>query len=207
MSLRVLGAGVGRTGTRSLKVALAQLLDAPCYHMSEVFEHPEHIEVWRAAIAGQLPDWATLFAGYRAAVDWPAAAFWPELTAAYPDALVVLSVRPTLDWWRSAERTIFDLIERPPGSDLVAAEQASMANAMIAARFTPDYRDQRAACDAYEAHNGRVRSTLPPERLIEWSPGDGWDPLCAALDLPIPDEAFPHVNTTQEFRERRGLDT
>ncbi len=207
MSLRVLGAGVGRTGTRSLKLALTQLLDAPCYHMAEVFEHPEDIEVWRAATAGRMPDWAALFDGYRAAVDWPASAFWPELTAAYPDALVVLSVRPTADWWRSAERTIFDLIEQPPGSDLVAAEQAAMANALIAARFTPDYRDRRAACEAYEAHNRRVRETVPAERLLEWSPGDGWEPLCAALDLPVPDEEFPHVNTTREFRERRGLDT
>ena len=93
MTLRVVGAGLGRTGTLSLKVALERLLGAPCYHMSEVFAHPEHVGAWRDAARGRPPDWSALFAGYRAAVDWPAAAFWPELSAAFPDAIVVLSVR------------------------------------------------------------------------------------------------------------------
>jgi len=86
MTLRVVGAGLGRTGTNSLKVALEQLLGAPCYHMMEVFTHPEHIPDWHAAARGQMPDWHTLFAGYGAAVDWPAAAFWPEISAAFPGA-------------------------------------------------------------------------------------------------------------------------
>jgi hypothetical protein len=43
---------------------------------------------------------------------------------------------------------------------------------------------------------------VPPDRLIVWQPGDGWDPICSALELPVPDEPFPHVNTTREFVER-----
>src|SRR5262245_3217336 len=102
MSLRVVGAGLGRTGTMSLKIALERLLGAPCYHMIEVFQHPEHVAFWHEAALGRMPDWDQLFAGYAAAVDWPSAAFWPELMEAYPDALVVLSVRDTQSWWQSA---------------------------------------------------------------------------------------------------------
>src|SRR5690242_16311928 len=93
MTLRVVGAGLGRTGTHSLKLALEQLLGAPCYHMAEVFEHPEHVPLWDQATRGEMPDWDALFDGYGAAVDWPMAAFWREIGEAYPDALILLSVR------------------------------------------------------------------------------------------------------------------
>ena len=74
--LRVVGAGLGRTGTLSLKVALERLLGGACYHMAELFSHPEHVPLWHAAARGSMPDWHALFRGYRAAVDWPVASFW-----------------------------------------------------------------------------------------------------------------------------------
>ncbi len=73
MSLEVIGAGFGRTGTMSLKVALEELGFGPCYHMSEVFENPEHAGYWEAAREGRA-DWEKVFDGYRATVDWPGAA-------------------------------------------------------------------------------------------------------------------------------------
>jgi hypothetical protein len=79
MTLRVVGAGLGRTGTNSLKLALEQLLGGPCYHMFEVFGHPDSIPRWVDAVEGRPVDWDALMNGYRAAVDWPAAAFWREL--------------------------------------------------------------------------------------------------------------------------------
>src|SRR5579862_5982463 len=105
--MRVVGAGLGRTGTHSLKIALERLLGAPCYHMVEVFAHPEHVPAWRGAALGQMPDWHALFDGYAATVDWPSAAFWPELSEAFPETLVVLSVRDAEAWWQSASQTIF----------------------------------------------------------------------------------------------------
>jgi len=205
--LRVVGVGLGRTGTHSLKLALERLLGAPCYHMLETFDHPEHIKVWKAAIDGDLPNWNELFAGYQATFDWPAAAFWTDLIDAYPDAVVVLSVRPTAEWWRSASRTIFALIqnfelsiqEEPPRHPVVAA-QRQMSGALLRARFSQDFGDERAACEAYERHNEAVRLRVPAGRLVEWTPGDGWESICAALGLPVPEDAFPHTNTTDEFR-------
>ncbi|MGH9093961.1 MAG: sulfotransferase family protein [Acidimicrobiales bacterium] len=193
MVLRVAGAGVGRTGTESLKLALERLLGAPCYHMLEVIQR-QQFAPWSAAGRGELPDWDEVFAGYAAAVDWPAAAYWPEIAAAYPDAIVLLSTRTSAEeWYRSASATIFAIPDGPGDADVMAG---------IFGRFGADPRDPEAAMAAYEAHNQRVRDTVPSGRLVEWQPGDGWAPLCAALGLPVPDEAFPHVNTTAMFEQR-----
>ena len=199
MTLRVVGAGLGRTGTNSLKVALERLLGAPCYHMMEVFAHPEHIAVWHAAARGQMPDWRTLFAGFGAAVDWPAAAFWAELSAAFPDALVLLSVREPQAWWQSASETIFPSIRQQTGS-----EWHAMVDALFAARFTTAIDDPAATIAAFERHNARVRATVPAHRLLEWRAADGWAPLCAALGVPVPNEPFPHTNTRADWQARNG---
>jgi hypothetical protein len=206
VTLKVVGAGVGRTGSHSLKLALEQLLGGPCYHMFEVLAHPEHIAHWQLAADGGTPDWHQLFAGYRAAVDWPMASFWREIADAFPDAIVLLSVRPTDEWWRSADRTIWDISRRPLPPDPTMQAQMRMVRTLLAARFTPDWSEEGPSKEAYERHNAEVRASVPPERLVVWEPGDGWDPICDALGLPLPDAPFPHVNTTDEFRAMLSLD-
>lgn len=196
MSLRVVGAGLGRTGTLSLKLALERLLGGPCYHMMEVFAHPEHVAVWQAAARGRAVDWRALFSGYRAAVDWPAASFWPELMKLFPDALVLLSVRDADSWWRSAHDTIF------PASRQAPPEWRAMLDDIFAARFTSRLDDRDTCIAAFERHNTAVREGVPRARLLEWRASDGWDPLCAALGLPVPAEPFPRANTTEEFLTR-----
>jgi hypothetical protein len=109
MTLRMVGAGVGRTGTESLKLALEHLLGGRCYHMLEVLTHPESVMYWASAGRGEMPDWDQVFDGYVAAVDWPVAAYWPELSAAFPDAPVLLSTRASAEeWYRSASQTRAD---------------------------------------------------------------------------------------------------
>lgn len=205
MPLEIVGAGLGRTGTNSLKVALEQLLGAPCYHMIEVFGRPDDVAVWRRAIDGTPADWDALFTGYRAAVDWPVAAFWREIAAAYPAAPVLLSTRDPDAWWRSASSTIFE-ISREPATEEPFASQLRMTMDMLSRRFTPEWRDEDGAKDAYVRHNETVRAEVPAARLVEWRPGDGWEPLCTALAVPVPDEEFPHVNSTEDFRTMAGLD-
>jgi len=73
--LQVVGAGVSRTGTHSLKIALERLLGAPCHHMREIVATPEQIPGWIDAIEGRPVDWSVLLQDYRAVVDWPAASF------------------------------------------------------------------------------------------------------------------------------------
>jgi hypothetical protein len=207
MSLKVVGAGLGRTGTHSLKLALEQLLGAPCYHMLEVIGHLEYAQYWSDALDGKPVDWAQVMDGYAASVDWPAAAFWQELADANPDAIVLLSTRSSTDaWWKSANETIFE-ISRHAAADPSVAALVEMPQKLFTKRFTPNWTDPAAAKRAYEEHNARVRAAVPAQRFVDWQPGDGWDPICAALGLPVPSEPFPHVNTTADFRAMTGLDS
>jgi Sulfotransferase domain len=210
MALRVVGAGLGRTGTMSLQAALQQVLGGRCYHMGEVFGRPDDIPVWHAAVNGDQPDWSVFLADYDATVDWPACAFWRELADENPDALVLLSTRSSADaWWKSANDTIFQISRREPKADdpeFVGA-QLAMAADMFTNTFTPNWRDEHAAKRAYEEHNAAVRAAIEPARLVEWQPGDGWEPICSALSLPVPDDPFPHTNTTADFRAMTGMDS
>jgi hypothetical protein len=191
--VQVVGAGLGRTGTLSLKLALTRLLGGPCYHMLEVYPKPEHVAAWHAAAQGRMPDWKRLFDGYRATVDWPAASFWREISAAFPNALILLSLRDPESWWRSAHDTIFTHSREMHGP------WREMVDAFMAARFTPKLDDRAASIAAFERHNAEVRREAPRERLLEWRAGDGWAPLCQALGVPVPSEPFPHVNKTDDF--------
>jgi hypothetical protein len=197
MSLQVVGAGLGRTGTLSLKVALEQLLGGRCYHMIETFEHPEQGDVWASAAAGRLPDWNEFLADYVATVDWPACTYWQEIADANPDALVLLSVRDNADaWWKSANATIFGAMRR--GID--KGDPEDWRSHFIRDTFTVDFLDEAAAKAAYDHHNQFVREHAPADRFLEYRAGSGWEPLCVALGVPVPDEPYPHVNTTEDFQ-------
>jgi len=202
MQLEVVGAGLSRTGTESLKRALEQLTGGPCHHMLEVFDHPESVALWHAVVRGESEDWDALMGGYRASVDWPASAYWPELSAANPDAIVLLSSRATPEqWWASMEQTIIPALtmDLPPGAERMAPHRAMVID-LFERRLTPDWRDPAAAMDAYERHNERVRRQVPPERLVDWQPSDGWEPICHALGVDVPSDPFPRKNNSDEFQ-------
>jgi Sulfotransferase domain len=204
MELQVVGAGLGRTGTLSLKAALERLLGGRCYHMVEVFGHPEHAPVWQAAAEGKAVDWDVVLADYNATVDWPACALWRELADANPNAVILLSTRDSAQtWWKSASQTIFvgmDNMEADPVPGWRAMWDPISARSMAPGFVT----DAEIAMADYEAHNARVRAEADPARLLEWQPGDGWEPLCARLDVPVPDEPFPHLNTSEEWAKHRA---
>jgi len=202
MDLKVVGAGVGRTGTHSLKLALEQLLGGPCHHMVEVLGDPDHqVPGWMDAIEGRPTDWAFLDR-YVALVDWPGASFWPELAAANPDALVLLSVRDPEVWYKSASNTIFLAFEHLPPE---VAPWMHSVRKLFQDRFSDQFDDPKAMMAAYERHNDAVRKAIPADRLLEWFPSDGWGPICDRLGMPVPDEPFPVTNTTDEFRTMLGM--
>jgi Sulfotransferase domain len=199
MTLKVVGAGVGRTGTNSLKVALEQLLGGKCHHMLEVLACPDQVPAWAAAIDGQPTDWTALLSGYVAQVDWPGASFWPELSAANPDALVVLSVRAPESWYLSASTTIFTVFDRVPPEVRPWFEKV---RELLAARFSADLDNPAAMMTAFERHNQAVRDAIPAGRLLEWTTSDGWEPLCERLGVAVPTDPFPLTNTSAEFLSR-----
>jgi hypothetical protein len=199
MGLQVLGAAWGRTGTLSVKLALERLGFGPCYHMIEVFRtHPEHAATWIEAARGARVDWDEIFTGYRAAVDWPACAFWPELTAALPDLRVLLVLRDAERWHESFEATIRGGIPgREPDPDAVT--DTMMHEVIFKRSFGGALEPPSHLVARYEDHVAAVRSSIAPDRLLVWSLAEGWAPLCAFLGVPEPDEPFPHVNDRAEF--------
>jgi hypothetical protein len=173
--------------------------------MVEVFQHPEHIPTWHAAVRREPIDWRKLLDGYAAAVDWPASAFWWEIAQAFPDALILLSTRDADGWWKSASSTIFEIYRRGPKPEDNPAWRAMITD-MFGKTFTPDFLDEAPAKAAFERHAADVRKRAPANRLLEWRAKDGCGPLCAALGLPVPAEPFPVKNTAGEFRARAKLD-
>jgi hypothetical protein len=202
MALKVVGAGVGRTGTASLKLALEQLLAGRCHHMLETLCDPTQVTGWTDAIDGRDVDWEKLLNGYVALVDWPGASFWVEISAANPDALVLLSTRDADAWYRSASNTIFNGFENPPPG---LEQWFASVHKMFGERFSNDLWNATAMMDAFERHNAQVRAGVPADRLLEWTASDGWEPICERLGVGVPDEPFPATNSTNETRALLGL--
>ena len=201
MALKVIGAGLGRTGTNSLKLALETLLDGPCYHMFELIANPHAVPLWESAVRGDGGDWDAIFKGYAATVDWPGCAFWREIAAANPDAPVLLSTRDSAQtWWSSFEQTIVPALQGPMISDQPELRRGQeMVLELFTRHFTPDFADREAAIAEYERHCEEVRREVPASRLIEWRTGEGWEPICAALGSPVPSTPFPHENAAGDF--------
>lgn len=202
MDISVVGAGVGRTGTHSLKLALEQLLEAPCHHMLEIMGDDTQVPAWTDAIYGRSVDWDSMLERYRAIVDWPGASFWRELSAAYPGALVLLSVRDPEDWYKSASNTIFVTMQQLRADD---NSWGGAVRKLLHDRFSNQIDDPTAMMDAFVRHNDEVRAEIPAERLLEWRPGDGWEPICERLGLAVPADPFPRSNTTDDFRQMMDI--
>ena len=203
-TLQVIGAGLGRTGTASLREALVRLGFGPCDHMRENFAHPERFALWEEALrrkdAGESIDWRPLLADFQAIVDWPGLYFWRELAAAHPAAKVILTVRDPERWYDSMQATIFSL----PDDHRLAVNRDIISTRTFGGRLT----DRSHCLAVFAQHNQAVRETIPPERLLVFEVKEGWEPLCAFLDVPVPeDDPFPRVNDTAAFgdEERREL--
>jgi hypothetical protein len=197
MALKIVGSGLGRTGTKSMHTALAMLGFGPCHHMVEVFAHPESMKLWIEAGQGK-PDWEAIFTGYQSMVDYPGAAYWRELADYYPDAKVLHTVRDPDKWFESTQATIF-----APGSEV---EDLESPRARFFSSFAGPIRDHmhdRAyMTDYFLRHTKEVKAAIPPERLLIYEVGEGWDRLCAVLGVPVPDEAYPSENSRGEFQAR-----
>ncbi|RWD12104.1 MAG: sulfotransferase family protein [Mesorhizobium sp.] len=199
MSIKVIGTGFGRTGTDSMREALTILGFGPCHHMSEVMAKEEQKRLWRALAKGAAPDWKELFSGYNSCMDWPSAHYWPELIKAYPDARVILTWRSLESWWESFEKTILAGIGQ-------IEDQDALGLTLIARQvFGGRPHDRAHAIAVYEANVEAVMAAVPRERLLVHRLGDGWQPLCAHLGVPVPDQAYPNRNNTKEFRSAFSL--
>lgn len=205
--MKVIGAGFGRTGTLSLKGALETLGFGPCYHMTEVFAHPEHAPLWTAAANGSNVDWNAIFEAYESTVDWPSAALYARLIEAFPDAPVILTVRDPDAWYESCINTIYPASAPDAGSEFATSDDpiAQMIAAVIwQGTFQGNFRDKCHAISVYERHVAEVRTRVPADRLLVFEVRQGWEPLCRFLGVEVPEDLpFPRVNSTLDWQNER----
>jgi hypothetical protein len=206
MALKVIGAGFGRTGTRSLKVALEELGFGKCYHMEEVMKNPSHLKRWGEIMAGGEPDWETLFRGYQSATDWPVAAYYQDLMRVYPDAKIILTVRNPERWHRSIMNTIYQLSRRFYRFTRVipAVHQFlyGMEEVVWKGIFHNKLEDKAYAIKVFNDHIDEVKRVVPEERLLIFEARYGWEPLCKFLNIPVPvDKPYPHKNNGVTLRK------
>jgi hypothetical protein len=203
MSLKVIGVGLGRTGTMSLKVALEQLGFGPCYHMVEVFAHaPESFRLWEAVVRDE-PNWEAVFEGYAATVDYPGCTFWRELVSHYPDAKVILTIRDPASWFASVSKTIFGTFSR----DAIAGSPAAP---FFESTVFSDFDHERMGDEAYmtgffDRWNAAVIAEVPAEKLLTFQAKDGWAPLCKFLGVPVPNMPYPRVNSREDWGNRSSI--
>ena len=198
MALKVIGTGFGRTGTNSMHDALNILGFGPCHHMMELKDGTEGQARWRKFVGSDMaPDWDWLFEGYNSCVDWPSAHYWRELIDYYPEAKVLLTWRPAEDWWKSFENTLLRYVQAEPDHKRVGVR-------IIETVFGPLPIARDRAIAIYEENVAAVKATVPADRLLIHRLGDGWEPLCAHLGVPVPEVPYPHTNTTAEMQARQA---
>jgi hypothetical protein len=212
--MKLIGAGLPRTGTLTQMVALEMLGLAPCYHWINVLADLDQVDVWNRALDGEEP-WDEVFDGFQATVDWPGGYFWRELTERYPDAKVLLSVRDPHKWEPSFRETIWNmghgeslirLLSSARGQiDPQWSRYSKLVDRMFWSgngTFAGGHERPEQLIARFKRHNEEVEATVPPERLLVWSVSEGWEPLCEFLELPVPEEPLPHANDRDTFLGR-----
>lgn len=217
MSLKIIGAGLPRTGTMSLKASLEILGFKPCYHMIEAANNPHHAYEWQKLSQGQNIDWEVIFAGYQAALDLPSQRYYKELMQAYPNAKVLLTIRDPESWYQSINSTFFQMGAERTFLDMVwyrlrcllskRKRQLDLLDKLTSKILGQDYFQNRLAdrqfiLDFFDMHTEAVKLHVPADKLLIYEVKSGWQPLCDFLECPIPEGIqFPHLNDTQSFRQ------
>ncbi len=202
MTLQIIGAGVGRTGTYSLKLALNQLGVGPCHHMEEViFNMPVQVPLWQNIVKGNY-DWRAAYQGYASAVDWPTAAYFRELHQAFPTAKFILTQRSAESWAESFGSTIYKALAERHVFPAEMQDWLQMVNDVVARTGFPPGLDHHGLMQAFNAHNAAVKAAIPASQLLLFQVKEGWEPLCRFLGKPVPAEPFPRTNDRVEFWDR-----
>jgi hypothetical protein len=219
--MRVIGTGYGRTGTTSLEVALVQLGCGPCFSAGDIFRNPKFIRPLLRAVEGGSVEWGDILAGYESLVSEPVSVCWRELVEYYPKAKVVHTVRDPERWVASTQKT---LARRRRHLNSLHGRVALGLSSMLGTDFAPlirlfqrtleadalklvAQRKPERAIELFQAHTDQVVKEVPADRLLIYEVSAGWGPLCEFLDVPVPTEPFPRVNTMEQYTNGRGFGT
>jgi hypothetical protein len=198
MTLKIIGAGFGRTGTYSLKLALEQLGFGPCHHMAEVINNPDQIELWNSVADGK-PDYGAIFSGFQSAVDFPVSAYWQDVLVANPDAKVILSYRSAESWYASISQTILPLIQNTDAWPERARPWFELIQKVIIGKALAGHTDKDGILAAYRANERAARTLAAEGRALIFEARDGWQPLCDFLGVAVPDQPYPKTNPRVQF--------
>lgn len=214
MSIKIIGAGFPRTGTNTLRESLQKLGFVKTYHMKELLVNPQNLHYWKALNKTGTTDWAALYNGYQATVDFPCYPWYKEHMQQYPDAKVILSTRPFEDWHASVFSTIWKA-QQQPLSEKLALMPKLLFNTRLRAvigcvkfakevimdgHFKGRFLDKTYAEEVFNKHNNEVKRYVPANKLLVFDAREGWEPLCNFLGVPVPAETFPHTNKREDFK-------
>ena len=212
--MKLIGAGMPRTGTLTQKVALEMLGLGPCYHMVDVLADLDQAKLWQRALDGEAP-WEQIFDGFNSTVDWPGGYFYRELMDVYPEAKVLLSVRDPQAWERSMRETVWAVRHGESLVRLLSSAQAhvnpqwrgflEMIDRLVwegEGTFASGHAEPQQLIDTMIRHNREVEEVVPSERLLVWDVKEGWERLCEFLEARVPPQPVPHVNDRTEFLNR-----
>lgn len=216
MALKVIGGGGPRTGTATLKVALETLGFGKCYHMEGIFNKPDDAKHWVDLFEKGSTDMDTLFEGYQSIVDFPGCLMYKTLLEKYPDAKVVLTLRDAEDWYESAANTVYAVTPKTFRQKfnilkkvVISSRFRKMAKVfrlvekyLWNTHYEGQFQNREKTIQKYNDFNEEIRNFVPKGQLLEMDIKEGWGPLCAFLDVPIPDVDFPHKNKRKEFNEQ-----
>tara|TARA_B100001996_G_scaffold285172_1_gene225451 strand:+ start:996 stop:1721 length:726 start_codon:yes stop_codon:yes gene_type:complete len=207
--MKIICAGWGRTGTRSLKYALEYLLKEPSYHMQNILLSKKDATKWHNSIFknNEKFNWEDIYKGYGACLDFPSCNYYKELMDYYPDAKVILTVRDNESWiksWNVLNNQIlksftFRFAAKIPKTSFKL--QKDIHNKMILGRdgAFKGAKSDKERMEQFDVWNKSVIEYVPKDRLLIYQVKDGWEPLCNFLNVPIPDIAFPYKNKTKNM--------
>jgi len=214
MALKIIGAGFPRTGTTTLKQCLEILGYQKCYHMKELLVNPDMLSYWLNIEENGTTDWDTLYDGYEATVDFPGYPYYKEHMEKYPDAKVILTIRPFENWYNSAYSTVWKA-----GPQNIRQKMVMLTRILLNPRlkkviscikfvkrvfwekqFQGKFEDKEFAEKIFNQHIEEVKAHVPPEKLLIYDVRDGWGPLCKFLNVAEPMDELPHLNKKENFK-------
>lgn len=198
--MKLINAGLGRTGTTSLKGALDRLGFGPVYHTTDLFTSPKDLDLWEGAMEGEEVDWRAFFAGYEVA-DWPVGLFYKDIIRAHPEAKVMLSVRDPEGWFESINGTLKQMQSFNLPIPQVRRVKRFLNVYAIEGLFEGKVDDKAFMVDFFERHTQGVKDFVGEENLLVYGVKEGWVPLCDFLEVEAPDEPFPRLNQRGGIRE------
>ena len=218
MGIQIIGAGFPRTGTTTLKSSLEQLGFRKCYHMKELLVNPDMLPYWLELEKTGRTDWDTLYQGYVGSVDFPCYPFYKAHMDRYPEAKVILTVRPFEAWYNSVYNTIWKA-----GPQNLSEKLQMMAKMAFNPRlrkvircikfvrrylwevqFQGQFEDKAFVEEIFREHIEAVKAYVPADQLLIYDVRDGWEPLCQFLNVPVPSEQLPHLNKKENFKSMLG---